>query len=283
MKKLLWAACMLALVLVWAAPARASEDLDAFDNMVRAPGTLRLAVYLLHEDFPEYVYDGDTYDYHAQSYELALQGIWYGPKIAGRFSWGLYGFLPYARLEAEDEPSQTGLGDAGFGPFFYLYENHQSKLYVSFWEIAYAPTGKYDAADYNSPGLDAWRFRHQIALGWYPGPFGLDWRVKYLTYLESDEAKLRYSDFIETDFVLHYTFGMGLTLGVVGNFHWDVTSMEEDGQTIDNTKGHYYSAGLNVLYPLTKNIVLSARWLHDLDVENNYKGDTYYLRMAFYF
>ncbi len=280
MKKICLA--VLALALVLASPAWASEDLDAFDNMVRDPGTFRLAVYLLHEDFPKYILAGDSYDYHAKSYELTLQGIWYGPKIAGRFSWGLYGALPYARLEAEDEPSQNGFGDAGFGPFLYLYENHKSKLYISFWEIAYAPTGKYDAADYNSPGLDAWRFRHQLALGWYPAPFGVDWRVKYMTYLESDELKETYSDYIETDFVIHYTFAMGLTLGVAANFHVDVSSMQQDGQDIENTKGHYYSAGLNALYPLSKNVSLSARWLHDLDVDNNYEGDTFYLRMVFW-
>ena len=69
----------------------------------------------------------------------------------------------------------------------------------------------------------------------------------------------------------------------IGSFWWDVDDLEVDGETIDDTQGHRYAAGFNLLYPLKEDIILSGRYTHDFDAENHVKGDWGYLRIVFLF
>ena len=276
-------ACALALVLVLAGPASA-DLLDPFDNMASPPGTFALCTYFSYQDLPDYDDNGQTVSIDAKSYAFILRPIWFGPKIAGKMSWGLNAAIPVAKVEMEGLESQSGLGDIAISPFIFLYENEKTGLYISFWEFVYMPTGEYDKNNPDtSVGYDAWQSQSQLAVGWYPAPFGLDWTFNYWYRGESDDLNIDYQDAIESDLILHYTFDMGLTVGVMGSFWWDTTDMKVDGQDIPNSKGHRYAAGLNAMYPITESIILSARWTNDFDVENHTKGNWVYLRAVFVF
>lgn len=277
----------LALVLVAAlflCPVAKADVLDPFDNMSAPPGTFGLGVYLSYQNLPDYETGGDTFDIGVDAWAMLLRPIWFGPKIAGKMSWGLNAVIPVASVSANDLDSQSGLGDIAISPFIFLYENEKSGLYISFWEFIYMPTGEYDQNNPDtSPGLDTWQFQHQLAVGWYPAPWGVDFTFNYWNRLESDKLNMDYQDFIETDIMLHYTFGGGLTLGVMGSFKWDTAELKADGEDIPDTKGHRYAAGLSVMYPITETIIMSGRWVHDLEVDNHTKGDWMYLRVLFLF
>ncbi|MCB2185573.1 MAG: transporter [Deltaproteobacteria bacterium] len=283
MKKAGWLAVAFALVLAFSAVASA-DILDPFDNIASPPGTFALGTYFSYQDWPDYDTNGETTTLDADVLAVLLRPIWFGPKIAGKVSWGLNAVIPVARIEAAGEETQAGLGDMVISPFIFLYENEKSALYVSFWEFIYTPTGYYNENSPNtSPSLDAWQFQHQLALGWYPAPFGVDWTFNYWMREESNELNIDYQDALETDLILHWTFDFGLTAGVMGSFWWDLDELKVDGTEVDDTKGHRYAAGLNVMYPLTDYLILSARWLNDFDVENHTKGNWVYMRAVFVF
>jgi len=283
MRKAGLVACAVALVMLLAVPASA-DLLDPFDNMSAPPGTFFLAGYFSYMDLPDYESDGQTVTTDFKAWNFILRPVWFGPKIAGKMSWGLNAAIPVGQYSMDGEDTQSGLGDIAISPFIFLYENEKNGLYVSFWEFVYMPTGKYDE---NNPdtslSLDAWQSQSQLAVGWYPSAFGLDWTVNYWYRGESNELNIDYTDAIESDLILHYTFGMGLTVGVMGSFWWDTTEMKIDGQDVPNTKGHRYAAGLNAMYPITESFILSARWLNNFDVEANSKGNWFYLRAVYVF
>ena len=279
--------CLLAMVLVAAmllvSPAQA-DVLDPFDNMAAPPGTTALGVYFSYQTLPDYETADGSIDIGAEAAALLLRPLWFGPKIAGKMTWGLNAIIPVATVSANDLDSQTGLGDIAISPFIFLYENEKSGLYISFWEFIYTPTGAYDEDNPDtSPGLDTWQFQHQLAVGWYPAPWGVDWTFNYWNRLESDKLKMDYQDFIETDLMAHYTFEAGLTVGVLGSFKWDLADLAVDGTDVPDTQGHRYSAGLGAMYSLTESVILSARWAHDFEAENHTKGDWIYLRAVFMF
>lgn len=260
-----------------------ADVLDPFDNMPMPEGSAMIGSYVLYQDFPTYEDEtaGDI-DIDVKVPGFILRPLWFGPKLADKFSWGLNAIIPVLNVDAAGLESQTGLGDIAVSPFIFLVEN--GSFNVSFWEFVYMPTGKYDENNPDtSPGLDTWQFQHQLAVGYYPSKFGMDWTLNYWNRLESDKLNVDYQDAIETDLILHYTFENKLTLGVIGSFWWDLDEMEVDGQAVADTKGHRYAAGMNIMYPFAENVILSGRWTTDVDVENHTKGDWYYLRFVFLF
>lgn len=277
-------ACVLVMLMGLTSVLPASADiLDPFDNAPSPAGTLGLGTYVSYQSLPDYDDEnaGDI-DIEAKASALIFRPIWFGPKIAQKMSWGLNAIIPFANVDADGLDSQSGLGDIVVSPFLFLVGNGPFNL--SFWEFIYTPTGEYDENNPDtSPGLDTWQFQHQLALGWYPGRFGMDWTLNYWNRLESDKLKIDYQDAVETDLILHWTFENKLTAGVIGSFWWDVDDIEVDGETVDDTQGHRYAAGFNLMYPLKEDIILSARYTHDLDAENHVKGDWAYLRMVILF
>ena len=260
-----------------------ADILDAFDNAPSPAGTFLIGTYVSYQNLPTYVDEvaGDI-DIDVKIPAFLIRPLWFGPKLADKYSWGLNAIIPVANVDAAGQESQTGLGDIVLSPFIFLVENKSFNL--SFWEFVYTPTGKFDENNPDtSPGLDTWQFQSQLAVGYYPSKFGLDWTLNYWLRLESDTLKVDLQDAIETDLILHYTFANKLTFGVVGSFWWDVDGLKVDGQEVPNTKGHRYATGVNLLYPFAENVILSARWTTDIDVENHTKGDWVYLRAVFLF
>lgn len=260
-----------------------ADVLDPFDNMPMPEGSSLIGTYVFYQDLPTYDDEvaGDV-DIDVKIPGLIFRPLWFGPKLAEKFSWGLNAIVPLLNVDAAGLDSQSGLGDIAVSPFIFLVEN--GPFNVSFWEFIYTPTGRYDENNPDtSPGLDTWQFQHQLAVGYYPSQFGLDWTINYWNRLESDKLNIDYQDAIETDLILHYTFENKLTFGGIGSFWWDVDELKIDGQEVANTKGHRYAAGINIMYPFAENVILSGRWTNDFDVENHTKGDWYYLRFAFLF
>lgn len=273
---------MILIGLTFVLPAYA-DVLDPIDNAPAPAGSYGLGTYFSYQSFPEY--DDKNLrdiDIGVKASAFFLRPLWFGPKISNKYSWGLNAVIPFVNVDADGTDSQSGLGDIAVSPFIFLVENGPFNL--SFWEFIYTPTGEYDENNPGTnPGLDTWQFQHQLAVGWYPNPFGLDWTFNYWNRLESDKLNTDYQDAIETDLILHWTFENKLTAGVIGSFWWDVDDLEIDGENIDDTKGHRYAAGFNLMYPIKEDIILSGRYTHDIDVENHTKGDWVYLRILFLF
>lgn len=260
-----------------------ADVLDPFDNFVAPEGAFAIGTYVSYQNLPTYKDEtaGDI-DIDVKVPAFIVRPLWFGKKLAGKYSWGLNAVIPFVNVDSKGLESQSGLGDIAVGPFIFLKEG--GPLNISIWEFAYIPTGKYDENNPDtSPGLDAWQFQHQLAVGYYPSKIGVDWTFNYWQRQESDKLKVDLQDAIETDLILHYTFNNKLTVGGITSLWWDMDDLKVEGQEISDTKGHRYAAGINIMYPFAENLLLSLRWTNDFDVENHTKGDWIYFRTVFLF
>ncbi len=277
MKNCILAAMLAAALCACPATARAGA-LDPFDNAPQPAGTLQLNLYLIQENYPDYLAGSRAYDMGYKRGRLLLRPVWYGPKLGGKLSWGFHGEMTYARISARGARSQSGLGDLVLGGFVYLYQH--AGLNLSLWEYLGIPSGKFDRNQpETSPGGDMWRFEHQLALGWYRGPWGLDCNLAYAQYQESDKLRMLYSDAVVGDLALHYTINQALTVGLVGGAYVEMDDFRLGGRRIPDTRGYSYYGGLGLMYRLGDGLALSARYARDLDVENSARGDRFYFRL----
>jgi hypothetical protein len=261
-----------------------ADVIDPFDNMAAPPGTFGLVNYFGHLDLPEIAdNDGDTVDFDYDQSYWVLRPVYYAGKIADKMTWGVNAIIPVGHVSIDQGNSEFGLGDIGLSPFIFLYENPEKQIYLSFWEFVFFPTGSWDSDNFVNLGRDAWWFQHQLAFGWYPGKFGMDFNVNYFMYLESDDGKFDEPDALELETVLHYGITEKFRIGLNAAYWYGLADAEFDDVDIDDSKPTNFKLGANLMYTLQENFLVNFRWMHDIDSESYPEGDWYYLRFVYVF
>lgn len=290
MKRNLWMVFVTLAVLSFSAVGFA-DVLDPLDNMPAPPGTFVFLTYTGQAHFPDYAdNNGDDYKLGIDQSFLLLRPLYVIGKIADKMTYGVNAVIPITHLSLDSgneigapSVSEFGLGDIVLSPFIFLYENPDSQFYISFWEFMSLPTGDYSMNNAINIGRDAWFFEHQIALGWYPGKFGLDVCMNYWQYLESDKLKYKEPDAIELETVVSYGITDKFRVGVQAAYWIGLDDAEYDGVKAPDTKPKNFKLGLNLSYALKENFIAGIRWMHDVDSENYVKGDWTYLRLTYIF
>lgn len=268
-----------------------ADVVDPLDNGAAPPGTAVLVSYLGHQHYPDITdKNGDKADLGLDVSSLVVRPVYFIGKIADKFSYGVNAIIPGVRLKLDSDnvfgaPSSntTGLGDIGISPFIYLYENQESQLFISFWEFVFMPTGDYDSDKAINIGRDAWWFQHQLAFGWYPGKFGVDFNINYFQFTESDELKYDEPDALELETVVHYGVTDKLRVGVNAAYWQGLDDAKSDGVTLPDSEPMNVKLGLNLSYAIQENFTLGVRWMHDVESENSAAGDWIYVKAAFVF
>lgn len=283
MKRNLFFLLVALVVLVFAAFASA-DVIDPYDGMSAPPGTVALYSYFGQIHLPDIVDNsGDKFHFgYDQSY-LMLRPVYFMGQIADRLSYGFNAVLPIAHVSLDGANNEFGLGDIGISPFIYLYENPNSKLYLSFWEFIFLPTGDYDEKNAVNLGRDAWWFQHQLAIGWYPNKFGMDFNINYFQFTKSDKLKYDEPDALELETVVHYGITDKFRVGVNAAYWIGMDDAAYDGTCVTDTKPMNVKLGLNLSYTLSEKITAGIRWMHDIDSENYPSGDWVYVRLAYIF
>lgn len=272
MKKCL-AGLTVVLVLLMACPAGWADVMDPFDNISAPPGAFALVNYFGYQHYPEFeLEDGTEFDIGVDAAYLAIRPVYFAGKVFG-MTWGVNAIVPLVHVSMDYAPSGSGMGDLVVGPFIFLYENPDDMFYVSFWEFAYTPTG---ADDVTVVG-DSWMFQHQLAIGWYPGPWSLDIGLNYWQR-DEDADELDLPDAFEFEGVLAYGITEKFRMGV--NWAW-WKDLEESDDT--DLEGENLKLGLNLGYTLQENIILNLRYMHDVDSEDYTKGSWTYFRILYLF
>ena len=271
-------------MLLMVAPTARANWLDPLDNPPLPEGTFLIAGYFGYNHHPEYkIKDGPTFDIDFDISYTCFRPVYYGPKIADKLSWGLQAVFPtFMHLSMDGTKTNTGLADLNFGGFIFLYENDNSGLYVSFWEMIQAPTGSFDQNYPDvSPSYDAWWFQNQMCLGYYPGKFSFDAGLSYWLRLESDEHSYDYPDALELELIAGYAVTEKFRVALQGTLWWDLQDASISRNDIPHTKGTNYKAGLNLGYHLSHNLAVNLRYMHDVVSENYIKGSDTYLRLTY--
>jgi hypothetical protein len=290
MKKFLLTVFVALAVLSFSAIGSA-DVIDPYDNISAPPGTFVLVTYFNQIHYPDY-YDnnGDDYDFGLDQSMMLLRPVYFAGKIAGKLSYGVNAIIPVAHLSLDSDNvfgapsvSEFGLGDIAIAPFLYLYENPDSQLYISFWEFIFMPTGDYDMKNAVNIGRDTWWFQHQLAFGWYPSKFGVDFNINFFQFTESDDLKYDESDALELETVVHYGITDKFRVGINAAYWMGVADAEIDGVKIPDSEPMSFKLGLNLAYTLSENFTAGFRWMHDVDSENNLGGDWAYVKLTYVF
>lgn len=123
---------------------------------------------------------------------------------------------------------------------------------------------------------------HQLAFGWYPGPWSFD---ACLNYWQKDEdtAGDDVSDAVELEGVVAYAVTEKLRIGVQAAWWKDFDDIESGGDRLPGTQGENVKLGLNLGYMLQDNLMVNLRYMHDVKSEAYTKGSWTYLRLTYIF
>lgn len=250
-----------------------ADVLDPLDNSSAPVGTKVLATYFGYQHLPEYeTKDGTTVDIGVDVAYAAFRPVYFAGKVLGK-TWGLNGVVPLLDIATDGEDNATGIGDIVVGPFIFLYENFEDQLFLSFWEFAYIPTGSSEVSN------DSWWFQHQLAMGWYPGPYSLDVCLNYWQK-DEDAGGADLSDALEIEAVLAYAVTEKFRIGVQAAWWKDFDNIEIGGVSQDDTQGENLKLGFNLSYMLQENLMVNLRYMHDVESDAFTKGSWTYLRLV---
>lgn len=270
MKKCL-SALIVVLLLLMSCPLGWADVVDPFDNISAPVGTKVLVNYFGYQHYPEFdLEDGPDIDIDVDVSYLALRPVYFAGKIFGK-TWGVNAIFPMLHVSVDNGPSSNAFGDLVVGPFIFLYENPDKMFYVSFWDFVYTPTGAEEVSN------DSWWFQHQIAIGWYPGPWSTDICLNYWQRDEDGDG-LDVPDAFEIEGVTAYGITDKFRVGV--NWAWwkDFDESDDTGLEGENLK-----LGLNLGYNLQENIILNLRYMEDVYSDDYTKGSWAYFRLVYVF
>nr|WP_320015767.1 transporter [uncultured Desulfobacter sp.] len=261
----------------------ASADvLDPLDNSSAPVGTKVLVSYFGYQHLPDYeTEDGTTLDVGVDVAYAAFRPVYFAGKVFGK-TWGVNGIISVTDISVEgndndpaDIGTYNGLGDLVVGPFIFLYEDFKKQVFLSFWEFVYTPTGTDEVS------TDSWWFQHQLAFGWYPGPWSLDVCVNY--WQKDEDQDVDVSDAFELEAAVGYAVTDKLRLAVQAAWWKDFDDQEDaDGNFIDGP-GENLKLGINLGYALQENLMLNLRYMHDVESDAYTKGSWTYLRLTYIF
>lgn len=251
-----------------------ADVLDPLDNASAPVGTKVLASYFGYQHMPEYEdQNGNTVDIGVNVAYAAFRPVYFAGKVFGK-TWGVNGVIPFVHVGTDGADNADGVGDLVVGPFLFLYENPDDQFFLSFWEFAYTPTGHSDVSN------ESWWFQHQLALGWYPGPWSLDVCLNYWQK-DEDSAGNDLSDAFEAEAVLGYAITDKLRFGVQTAWWKDFDDIESGGVNLDGTQGENLKLGFNLGYMLQENLMINLRYMHDVESDAFTKGSWTYLRFVY--
>jgi len=273
-KQLMSIVCVFIFILIstttWA------DVLDPLDNSSAPVGTKVLVSYFGYQHLPEYEYpNGNTDDFGVDVAYAAIRPVYFAGKVFGR-TWGVNAIIPFQSISTDGKDTVDGLGDLVVGPFIFLYENPVDQVFLSFWEFAYTPTGSDEVSN------DSWWFQHQLAFGWYPGPWSFDACLNYWQK-DKDTAGNDVSDAVELEGVVAYAVTEKLRIGVQAAWWKDFDDIESGGDSLPGTQGENVKLGLNLGYMLQDNLMVNLRYMHDVKSEAYTKGSWTYLRLTYIF
>jgi hypothetical protein len=239
-------------------------------------------------------------DLEATSYSETSVLLWETPlKVFGGY-YSLFVSIPYVWLTVsgdvqigprtgQTKDSTNGIGDIYFAPLAIGWSKGDCKWDGRFG--IYAPTGEYDKTDLANPGLGYWTFEPEVTFSWLSSKIGTEVSVfaGFDFNTENTEANYTSGDIFHIDLtVAQHLPLLGGVIGVGANGYWykQFTGDSGSGATLGNFKAQELGIGPVVSYIRKmgkKALVIDAKWLPQIDVQNTMKGDYVWAKAALVF
>ena len=215
--------------------------------------------------------------------------------LGGRFAFGAFVPVVYTDLSAdialgEETASvaddRTLFGDPGFIPasLFWTFGN----FHVNASETITVPLGSYDVDEDVNGGLNYWTFETAVA-GTYLHPekgFEVSATLGYLYNTENDDTDYQTGQEFHVEYMLNQFLSETFAVGVQGFYYKQITGDSGSGAVLGDFEGEATGIGPALMWA-TKiretDVVLSAKWLHELDAEKRLEGDHVFLNATLVF
>jgi hypothetical protein len=171
----------------------------------------------------------------------------------------------------------AAIGDSLLIPF--LLGWNDGNLHWSVGLNVYIPTGAYSLHEL-SVGKNVWGFMPQFAFTYFDPKTGFDLSATfvYTTLTNNDATQYQSGDMINLDWAIGKHFGAkgAWEAGIMGNLVQQISGDRGAGAKLGPFEASSYGIGPGVSYSTVLGrfpASFTARWEHDVDTSNTFKGD----------
>ena len=161
-------------------------------------------------------------------------------------------------------------------------------MHLNFYEAIVAPTGSYDKDRNVDAGLNYWSFDSTLAATYLNMETGLEISAAagYIYNTENDDTNYQTGQEFHLDHMLNQFFSDTFAVGLHGYYYKQITGDSGSGTFLGDFKGEAAGIGPAIMWmPKIKDrdIMISAKWLHDYYTDNRLEGDHFWLNLTMQF
>ena len=205
--------------------------------------------------------------------------------LGGRYAFGAAVPVVYSELSSKlsvgartvpDEADRLAIGDVGVVPasLFWSFGN----LHLNVYESVMVPIGSYDKDRTINGGLNYWSFDTVLAATYLDPKRGheLSAAVGYIYNTENHDTTSHRGQEVHVDCMVNQFLSEKVAVGLHGFYYKQVTGDSGKGAILGDFKGEAAGIGPAAMYATKirgKDLILTAKWLHEVHAEHRLAGD----------
>ena len=196
------------------------------------------------------------------------------------------GTISVGPLSGKYSEDRTAIGDLMLIPVSLFWDS--GNMHLNFYEAIVAPTGSYDKDRNVDAGLNYWSFDSTFAATYLNPETGLEISAAagYIYNTENDDTNYQTGQEFHLDHMLNQFFSDTFAVGLHGYYYKQITGDSGSGAFLGDFKGEGAGIGPAIMWmPKIKDrdIMISAKWLHDYYTDNRLEGDHFWLNATMQF
>ena len=194
--------------------------------------------------------------------------------------------MGFSQHDSVSKMGELGVGDIWVAPVGLMW--HVGSFHITLTENIVLPTGDYSSNDVINMGRNYTSYETDIGLTWLDEENGheVSFVAGYMINERNEETDYKTGDEFHIDFALNQYFSERFGVGITGYYCQQITDdSSPDLDTInavnsafglptpDGYKGSSAGVGPAIMWGLSKDIQVIAKWIYEYHAENRFKGD----------
>jgi hypothetical protein len=186
--------------------------------------------------------------------------------------------------ESVSKFGELGVGDVWIAPIGLMW--NIGSVHITLTENIILPTGNYAADKLINMGRNYTSYDTDIGFTWLDEKNGheVSFIAGYLINTRNKETNYKTGNEFHIDFALNQFFSQSFGVGVTGYYYRQMTKDTSDADpAMDGYKSSSAGVGPAIMFGITKDVQVIAKWIHEYHAKNRFKGDwaTISLSVAF--
>lgn len=174
--------------------------------------------------------------------------------------------------------SKTGIGDLNITPLALGY-HHNANLHSIVALDIFAPTGRFNKADMTNIGRNYWMIEPVYTASYIdPAGWNADFKMMYDFNFKNTDTNYKSGQEFHVDYSVGYGFKQNWVAGVGGYVYKQITTDEQNGAKLPNSKGQAFAIGPSIKYDNGKGMFIVAKWQKEMKVENRPEGNAFWIK-----